>query len=472
MTTALEVNDPPRGNDESLAESRGKLVWMTALASLFAGVLIYVLPDTRALFPFFKQHPFYALGTRSLGGLLFGIFAPNTVLGYLAQKKFLSTMSTVFQDEQRALKVQIGTRVGEIKEIVDAQYNFARFGLIGIKDNLDMSSLLARTLDGDTLWCLDTYSKSYDSWREALVAALDRGVKVNVLVTDPHGPVAVMRRHEIAVSGNVDEFVPAVEGYKCSLAELQKDHKNLQVLYYDDLPCAPMYLVERQHHFLFGRSSYFLRKPSDFGAHLDWSGASKFGDLMLDYVRHKFELTKKKRDGRGDTPPPPAYAHQAVGYWIYVLKITHPENTEVYGRFYVYDDGSSLHAEGEAFYLNKKPDRLARRGLWRSRSVQILEHYGGMNINYDMVIQTDKAGKAVGKQYIGEMQFKGNPYEGAIRGGFFSRVDRHTAPNPMGSVRAIKLPPSVHVRGSTENYSEYMRKVFEDHLQVDIFAKP
>jgi hypothetical protein len=271
----------------------------------------------------------------------------------------------------------------------------------------------------------------------------------------------------LEIGPTVDEFLEAANGYCRQLTELRGRYHRLHVAKYDNLPCAPMYIIERQGRFERAHSSYFLSKSTDYFPHFEWKAPSEFGEDMLKYVKQKWKSYEAEDQPANSTARPPEYGHPALGCWLYTLEFNaHPE-TKVYGKFFIHKDDEVLRAEGEAFYFGKPPDRAQRRGMWRSRSVEMLEGRRGMNIMYDMLIQSGPLG-APGAHYVGEMKFRDTDFHNrVVSGEFFARGVEH-----RGNVWVRRLPHLAQRIPPDVSFQEHLWEAFHTYFDgVEICPK-
>jgi hypothetical protein len=466
-------------------------VVVLAVSLLLLGLVVYLL----TLLPWFKPHPILTILFQATGQLLIGVGVGNVIVAVYSrmalQTEFTRAMTTVVSSEGAALRDDVKNQIRWLWERLDEFRHFDQYGLRAIRSQPDISNLLKSLRKDDTLWLLDTYAKSYEDWRGDLKLALERGAKANLLVLHPHSSIAQMRALEIAQETSfIQDFVHNVEAFKNKLdrlsATLDAEHrKNLSIRFYDSLPCAPMYIVERGERCERAFTSYFLLKPTDYNfPHFEWVDAHEgtggladsFGMQLLAYVKNKWEFSERgTRFQRQSASRPPGYIDPALGYWIYTLDFCtadHPRKQiqRVYGFFFVYFDGIMTRAEGEAFYFGKPPNRTQRRGLWRSRTVEVLAGMTGININYDMLIQNGGPVGDTGVQYIGELKFSTDdsdpPFEKPLTGEFFSM-----AIGFVGTARAFRLstPPAPARLGKKRTFPEQVAELFKTHLGETIF---
>jgi hypothetical protein len=171
-------------------------------------------------------------------------------------------------------------------------------------ETLDFIQLFARLKGADELLWLDTYcpDMSRATVQDAIRSALERGVKLRMLVIDPDCFTARARAEEINADGYMpDDFqegartnLKIIRSIKDDLPSSQSG--GLDIVEYSDLPCAPMYLRLRGGKPVDGWTSYFLARPTYDVAHFTWTrpnttktDALPYPGLGLDAFRGYFE---------------------------------------------------------------------------------------------------------------------------------------------------------------------------------------
>ena len=433
----------------------------------------------------------------AMGGTLVGtalVAVAYEVFVRRNQQELVETaMRSLLQDQLALLRSQ-----------VDEQRNFTKLGLERILTSFSLRTLLEALEPGDKLWMLDTYDRQYQTWMEEMDDALSRGAEIYVLIVDPGAAVAEMRAAEI---GETQAFSGVVHVFGEVLRRLQRKHRsNLKVRYYADLPCAPMYLVERDGKFFRGYTSYFLDVPSNGEfPHFQWSASESsaggvLGSHFLSYVVSKWERAGK----------PWTSAATPTGQWIYTFTVRGEganESLPVYGIFSIYRQRQNLipqhesfnykddyhwedHAEGEAFYVGCRPDSSSeRRGFWRS--TKIICTNKDMTVHYDMVIQRTRpistAPDATGRHnddkadncYRGLMVLScpnesqcESLFDGLLVGQINDLRDSHNKqPQPiLGTVRAKRLVVPIS-RKQPDIFSRELHKAFLDEFRLPIFEE-
>lgn len=323
----------------------------------------------------------------------------------------------------------------------------------------DFGRLLAQMEDHDVLWWLYTF---YDGGH---LKDIERTLKqrrnghVRFLVFDGEWcPTSEMRKVEIGLSPSHAVYVAAL------VALSERLPGQVEVRTYRDLPCAPMFLLERNGECVFGYSSYLLCGRAMSLPYLEWGSKHELAQEMLTYVRTKWDRWDPELNATGLAEENPS------GHWIYCVDPnmrSSPERTKIYGHFFVFHEGKKWRANGEAFYYGCPPRRSeTRRGFWRSTKVAWDRE--SLEIDYDMLVQ-NKDVKAPNEdpQYEGGFGFthrieSTNPalyklgFHGSLRpkeGGF------------GGATRAVKLssPEMLHRQPgeSPEYFAAAMKRLFE-----------
>lgn len=203
--------------------------------------------------------------------------------------------------------------------------NGPKYGLSGIRDQLDFSRVFERLAKGDELLWLDTYCPD-QRFLDALRAALDRGAQVRMLAVEPDAEVARYRSLEIRKGygyGPVrfrGEAEGQIEKLKEVLADVPENlHQNMHLRLYSDLPCAPMYIHLREGRPSTAFSSYFLGEPTFRQPHLEWEGSPE--GFIWEFYAYFEAKWKSNAPDQDLWPPirekpavdPPATDHDGIG---------------------------------------------------------------------------------------------------------------------------------------------------------------
>jgi hypothetical protein len=190
-----------------------------------------------------------------------------------------------------------------------------QYGLASI-EALDLLRVIRRLGPHDELCWLETFCPGLElpEVETALIAAVDGGASVRMLMIRPDSDVAAARGRELSTRPDAaTAFQNAARiqsGYLRSLRRRASEagRKRFEIEEYRDLPCAPMYLRLRHGRLVEGWTSYFLSVATDEAAHVYWSRPSTESSglpvgLGLDafhrYFNEKWEVAKKNRGAPG-----------------------------------------------------------------------------------------------------------------------------------------------------------------------------
>ncbi|GAA3344842.1 hypothetical protein GCM10020358_49700 [Amorphoplanes nipponensis] len=159
--------------------------------------------------------------------------------------------------------------------------SLARLGVHGAHHVFDFGRPFREAHKGEVVSWLDTYCPRQNELIDDLVAAVDRGVHVRMLIIDPRCATAGHRDAELV--GSLDTG----EGWKAGLeafihkmtAAASRGHGRFEIRFYDDLPCVPMYLVGRGSAARVGYFSLFLTRPSAHFPHLELRSGAWLVDM-------------------------------------------------------------------------------------------------------------------------------------------------------------------------------------------------
>jgi len=142
----------------------------------------------------------------------------------------------------------IDTRI--VKPFGNYTGNLAEYGLKGMQPPLDFNVIFNEMKPGGTLLILDTVIPDIHRAFPSIRAALDRGVKVQILVAHPESQIAKFRALEMGPVWDYNKsFRPAIYGYishiqAIVLEDREKRSKLVEMRYYEDLPGLPMYILD------------------------------------------------------------------------------------------------------------------------------------------------------------------------------------------------------------------------------------
>ena len=266
-------------------------------------------------------------------------------------------------------------------------------------------------------------------------------------------------------------FVSRVENFRGRLDDLKELFPDqVHIRTYCNLPCAPIYAIERDQHFFHGYSGYFLQGETQFRMpHFEWHCEQAaeplfFGTRLLSYVKHKWETPGSPIvAGRSPTASSPN------GYWIYWLELDNadkspgPSYSDIYGQFFVYDaPNRKQRAEGEAFYVGRPPTRRERRGLWKSTALTFTHGNDsqGMTIAYDMSIQTTISATEE-RFYRGQFDLEKTNGSDVYLGKVRSVGGHHLSARAF----AVRLTSPDDIVCDRDGFQHNLRAIFERHLR-------
>jgi hypothetical protein len=208
-----------------------------------------------------------------------------------------ATVATVIdrQISLRTLEKQIHNSLLEAEGVKNS---LVRLGVHGAFQVFDFGQPFREARRGEVVSWLDTYCPRQNELMDDLVAAVDRGVHVRMLIIDPTCASAAFR--DVELVGSFDTG----EGWKTGLeafiqkmtAAAQRGNGHFEIRFYNDLPCVPMYLIGRASSARVGYFSLFLTRPSAHFPHLEL----RSGEWLVDMVAY-FEAKWTRHAGRAIT---------------------------------------------------------------------------------------------------------------------------------------------------------------------------
>lgn len=180
-------------------------------------------------------------------------------------------------------------------EMLFARHSQGReeFGLVAVHNSMDYIGMFQSLRGGDRLLWLDTYCPSHGSFLRHMIDALERGAQIDMLVINTECDNARHRSHEIVGSSYTEDFfIQDVTLFRERvLVETRRvGVQCFRMIQYDDLPCAPMYIIYRSNTLSSGFSSMFLTEPTAYFIHLEWSHVpGGMLQYMESYVRNKLD---------------------------------------------------------------------------------------------------------------------------------------------------------------------------------------
>ena len=172
---------------------------------------------------------------------------------------------------------------------MEYSHNFHKYGLERIHENLDFGTIFEEVEDGGEIQILDTYIPSAAIFLPQLESALIRGVKIKILYVKPGSTIANLRSKEMGRQYSQPQFDAGVKAYRNQIAsvvaksELRPMIDNINLRYYEDLPCVPMYIIKNNTNISKLYFSFFLCKESVNYLHFE---VLKTNSLFADFERY------------------------------------------------------------------------------------------------------------------------------------------------------------------------------------------
>ena len=129
-------------------------------------------------------------------------------------------------------------------------------------------------------------------------SALEKGLKVKILVAKPEAEITKLRSIEIGKAYNLSDFKKGLEGYIsqiCSTANATgvDAQKNIEMRYYSDLPCLPMYILKNKNKSDKLYFSFFLNKESVNFLHFEVQDKGELLEAFEKYFDEKWDRNEK-----------------------------------------------------------------------------------------------------------------------------------------------------------------------------------
>lgn len=181
------------------------------------------------------------------------------------------------------------------------------YGLDGFVDSIEFDAIFDSLRLGDTLWWLDTYDPRHHAWLENLENAIRRGASAKFLVMKANCLLAEMRANELGDQFTVSRFRKDLAAFNESLSICRNNTRDspgsIEIAEYDDLPCAPLYVIERDGAAVEGYSSLFLGKPTGIRfPHLRWRASEGHylqhihAYIVQKWERHFAEKSEQRKE--------------------------------------------------------------------------------------------------------------------------------------------------------------------------------
>ena len=169
-----------------------------------------------------------------------------------------------------------------------------KHGVVRIHDHLVFSKLFEEA--DEEVKILDTYVPTYPSFLDDLKLALENGLKVKILVANPNEKITELRSIEIGNAFDLNGFKLGLEGYIYQICKTANTtsldaQKNLEMRYYSDLPCLPMYILKNKNKnksckLYFG---FFLSKESVNFLHFEVQDKGELFKAFEEYFDKKWD---------------------------------------------------------------------------------------------------------------------------------------------------------------------------------------
>jgi hypothetical protein len=214
----------------------------------------------------------------------------------------------------------------EMEDLIGGRHEY---GLVRFKQAMNFDELFESLKANDVLLWLDTYYPFLDRDRQAFERALERGARFQFLVVDDACANMKYRVAELPDFKDVHQFAEGVRGFTSTIVRSAESvQKRLpgatvkcEIRSYSDLPCIPMYIVQREGAARIGYSSFFLSSPTGVSfPHLEWCRKESGGFLahMEEYFNRKWERQLSAQSGgrvlypKGASSPSPNVAVKAL----------------------------------------------------------------------------------------------------------------------------------------------------------------
>lgn len=171
----------------------------------------------------------------------------------------------VYQNFEKKIKESLVEACGVAESL-------SNLGVTSAHPTFSFNKLFREAHRGDCIYWLDTYCPRQNEFVDDLIEAINRGVSVKMLVIDPACDNARHRNTELAATvvetgagwdTGLDAFVAKMK------ALCDKHPGKLEMRTYNDLPCAPMYLVVTDSKARVGFFSLFLVRASAHSPHME-----------------------------------------------------------------------------------------------------------------------------------------------------------------------------------------------------------
>ena len=251
----------------------------------------------------------YAIATTLisfLAGIAIIFWSINIETNYPDSSKFLKTVGS-FLTISVVISIlysifikpsEDASRKDELSNLLDKKINEivtdkGKYGLSGIKKNIDFKALFSALSKNQTLWWLDTYPLGVGMWTEELKGALERGANIKMLVLSPQSENVTHRANELGNEFSPIQFKTDLERFLNLLKSIDQNELagTLEVRTYDELIGLPLYIVSEKRKPVVGYSGFFLCAPTAAGSpHIKWeNGNTPILSSMASYIESKWD---------------------------------------------------------------------------------------------------------------------------------------------------------------------------------------
>lgn len=182
-----------------------------------------------------------------------------------------------------------------LKEAKEMSAGLRQLGVQNAYKPFNFSRIFAEAQPGETVSWLDTYCPLQDEFLHELRNALERKVTVRMLVIEPACQNARNRNIELIGEPDSEEaFDLALANFIMRIERIAKESAGrLELRYYDDLPCVPMYILGKPKIPRKAFFSLFLSKATAHCTHMEIS-AGEWLDNMNTYFEQKWNRFTEK----------------------------------------------------------------------------------------------------------------------------------------------------------------------------------
>ncbi len=260
--------------DSDASQLRKIIIWIVTIVLLLIGIGLMVYGPT------LTDKPDIELLLRHLGSFI----TVSIVIGFL----YRVTVGPydLAKSEERIKDLLYGE--------IDRMYSATSgYGFSGIDDSINFSNIFNNLKNNETLWWLDTYDPLHAQWIPDAENALKSGANIKMMIMNPSSSIVDLRCRELDSNRSIEAFKNGLTSFLCRMKELAEHYpRNIEIRLYNDLPCAPIYVVtvgedpQPQRGF----SSYFLVEATGIKfPHFAWrQGNQPFVKELFRYLQNKW----------------------------------------------------------------------------------------------------------------------------------------------------------------------------------------